>query len=114
MDAASLLRRFKTVVPLALVAFVILPAASASAGRLLVTGHDSDLHCGQQGAQCHFVEVATDYVRGAAPDPSKPVLVLDRDDLDFDAALDNAFGPGTVPRVIMDPRSPEFAAEPLT
>ena len=93
-------------------AFALIPASSAFAGRLLVTGHDADLHC-SGNSQCHFVEVATRYVRGGAPDPSKPVLVLDRLDLDFVRALDNAFGAGAVPRVVMDPRSAQFASAPL-
>ena len=97
---------------LSAVVFALLPAASASAGRLLVTGHDADYHC-QGGSQCHFVEVATNYVRGGAPDPAKPVLVLDRADFDFPQALDNAF-PGGIPRVVMEPQSAAFAAEPLT
>ena len=90
-----------------------LPVASASAGRLIVTGHDADFHC-SGGSQCHFVEVATNWVRAGAPDPNKPVLVLDADDYDFPQALDNAFGVGAVPRATMDPTSAEFAAEPLT
>lgn len=95
------------------VALVALPTAAASAGRLVVTGHDADLHC-SNNEQCHFVKVAVDFVRAGAPDPSKPVLVLDRDDLDMSVALDNAFGAGAVPRVVMDPRSAEFASAPLT
>jgi hypothetical protein len=91
----------------------MLAPGSASAGRLLVTGHDADLHC-SQGAQCHYVQVAVNYVRGGAPNPTKPVLVLDRLDLDLVVALDAAFGAGTVGRVVMDPRSAQFAAEPLT
>ena len=83
--------------------------------RRVVTGHDADFHC-SEGAQCHFVKTATDWVRGGAPDPSKPVLVLDTDDLDFPAALaqPEAFGPGGIQTVVMDPKSPQFAAEPLT
>lgn len=95
------------------VTLVALPASSAFAGRLVVTGHDADLHCSGDD-QCHFVSVAVSSVRAGAPDPNKPVLVLDRDDLDMNVALDNAFGAGVVPRVVMDPRSPEFAAAPLT
>jgi Bacterial Ig-like domain len=100
---------------LALAVFALLPVASASAGRMLVTGHDADYHC-SGGAQCHFVKTATNWVRGGAPDPSKPVLVLDTDDLDFPAALaqPEAFGPGGISTVVMDPKSPQFAAEPLT
>jgi hypothetical protein len=98
---------------MAALALLVLPTATASAGRLLVTGHDADLHC-SSGSQCHFVEVATSYVRDGAPDPSKPVLVLDRQNLDFIVALNNAFGEGVVPTVVMDPRSPQFASAPLT
>jgi hypothetical protein len=94
-------------------ALLSLPASTAFAGRLVVTGHDADLHC-TNNDQCHFVKIAVDFVRAGAPDPTKPVLVLDRSDLDMNVALDNAFGPGAVPRVIMDPRSPEFASAALT
>lgn len=90
-----------------------LPAPSAFAGRLVATGHDADFHCGYGIDQCHSVEVATRYVRGGAPDPGKPVLVLDRGELLLSRALDRAFGPGAVPRVVMDPRGGQFAAEPL-
>jgi uncharacterized repeat protein (TIGR01451 family) len=98
---------------------VVLPATAAQAGRLIATGHDTDLHC-SGGSQCHFVEVATNYVRGGAPDPTKPVLVLDNDEAnspgeyDVVEALDNAFGLGVVPRVVFEPQSPEWATEPLT
>ena len=86
--------------------------APASAGRILITGHDADLHCsGGQG--CHFVRVAVQYVRGGAPDPDKPVLILDRASLQLERALDNAFT-SRVPRQVMDPRSNEFANAPLT
>jgi hypothetical protein len=105
--------RLSLVATLAPLALMLIPAAPASAGRLVATGHDADFHCTGM-AQCHFVEVATRYVRGGAPDPNRPVLVLDRDDFDFVVALDNAFGAGAVPRTVLDPRSPEFAAEPLT
>ncbi len=98
---------------LAAFALTLTLAAPASAGRLLLTGHDADLHC-SGGSQCHFVKVAVQHVRGGAPDPSKPVLVLDRDDLDLVRALDAAFGTGVVPRVVMDPRSAAFAGESLT
>ena len=97
-----------------LVAFLALGPGSASAGRLLVTGHDADLHCSGGAPQCHYVRQAVSYVRAGAPDPSKPVLVLDRLDLDLVVSLDSAFGAGVVPRVVMDPRSPQFASAPLT
>jgi hypothetical protein len=99
----------------------VLPAGSATAGRALVTGHDADLHCAGGGDQCHFVKVAVDYVRGGAPDPTKPVLVLDHDPENsvpplsqMNRALDLAYGEGAVPRVVMDPRSPEFASASLS
>jgi hypothetical protein len=101
----------------------MLPAASASAGRLIATGHDADHHCGRVTTepkdgdphrQCHFVEVAVNYVRGGAPDPTKPVLVLDRGALDVVASLDRIYGPGVMPRTVIDPRSSQFASEPLT
>ncbi len=102
---------------------VVLPTATASAGRLVATGHDADHHCGRvttapkdgpPHAQCHFVEVAVDYVRAGAPDPTKPVLVLDRGKLDVVASLDRIYGPGVVPRRVMSPRSTTFKNAPIT
>jgi hypothetical protein len=80
-------------------------ASPADAGRLIVTGHDADLHCSAGQPQCHFVKVAVNYVRGGAPNPNKPVLVLDRGSNKMASALDGAFGPGVVPRTVVDPRS---------
>ena len=62
----------------AIAVFLALPA-QALAGRLIATGHDADSHCsGVDGAgQCHFVQVAVNYVRGGAPVPARPLLVLD-------------------------------------
>lgn len=99
----------------ALVAAAALSAlvpAAASAGNLIVTGHDTDHHCaaitsGQPG-QCHFVRVGIDYVRAGAPDPAKPVLVLTEGNNEAAAALDKAFGPGAVPKVAVDPSSAQF------
>jgi hypothetical protein len=96
------------------VVLACLPAAPASAGRLLLTGPDPDHHCGRHddGAtgQCHFFRVAVNYVRGAGA--TKPVLVLDRPwdgnpatVPDIVKALDRAFVPGAVPRVVVDPRN---------
>lgn len=95
-----------------------LPAV-AQAGRLVVTGHDAEHHCsrgaaGERGGSCHFVNASVSYVRGGAPDPNKPVLVLDRGFLDFRAALVRAFPGVTVPTQFADPRSPEFLALPLS
>jgi hypothetical protein len=85
-------------------------AAPASAGRILITGHDADLHCSAEGQGCNFVKVAVDYVRDGA---QRPVLVLDRGALQLVTALDLAFEPNLA-RTVMDPRSPGFASEPLT
>jgi hypothetical protein len=98
----------------ALLAAALLSLASpAYAGRVLVTGHDTDFHCAANQPQCHFVKIAVDYVRGGAPNPSKPVLVLDRGANKMVTALDNAFGPGVVPRTVVDPRT-GFASVALT
>jgi hypothetical protein len=97
-----------------LLAVVALPAP-AWAGRLLVTGHDADLHCAGAGPQCHFVQIAVGYVRAGAPDPAKPVLILDKGSLQVGNALDSAFPPaGSVPRRVVDPQSAEFASLPLS
>jgi hypothetical protein len=106
------MRTFLGCLALALAA-TLLPSAPALAGRLIVTGHDADLHCAFAGPQCHYVEVAVRYVRGGAPNPALPVLVLDNGALQMPQALDDAFGAGSVPRVVIDPRSPEFASAPI-
>jgi hypothetical protein len=90
----------------------LLSASPASAGRILITGHDQDLHC-SGGSGCNYVRVAVRYVRAGAPQPNKPVLILDRGALQMVAALDAAF-PSRVPRTVMDPRSNQFARAPLT
>ena len=116
MDIAG--RRARQLIGLTMAAMVLVPAGSASAGRLLATGHDPDHHCGRAEekvrGQCHFFQVAVDFVRGGAPDPAKPVLVLDRGHLDVVQALDRTYGAGVVPRVVLDPRSSAFAAEPIS
>jgi hypothetical protein len=110
---------FRRLAPAAIGALAVLAFSPgpASAGNLMVTGHDSDHHCagthtGNPG-QCHYVQVAVDFVRSGAPDPSKPVLVLDNRNDEMVQALDMAYGAGVVPRVVMSPRSPEFAIAPL-
>ena len=106
-------RALRRTLALAVLALAVAPAAPASAGRLVATGHDADLHC-SAGQQCGFVKTAVDYVRSGAPDPAKPVLILDRAGLQMVAALDSAYGPGVVPRQVVDPRSPEFQALALS
>jgi hypothetical protein len=104
--------RFFSLLPLVLLA-VLATAPSASAGRLLESGHDFDLHCGEQSVQCNFVKIAVDYARKGAPDPSKPVLVLDRLNLDAQVAINRAFGAGVVPMTVVDPRSVAFTTTPI-
>jgi hypothetical protein len=65
-------RRRVTLLTLTLTLVVLgaLPTASAWAGRVLVTGHDADLHCSGgsiDSGQCHYVAVALAYARGGAP-----------------------------------------------
>jgi hypothetical protein len=85
---------------------------------LVASGHDSDHHCGRAAPnepdQCHFFRTALDYVRGGAPDPRKPVLVLDRAFLDVPSSLDRVYGPNVVPRTVIDPRSSAFMTAPIT
>jgi hypothetical protein len=98
---------------------IMLFPSTASAGRLLATGHDADHHCGRTTSepfshtQCHFFQVAVDYVRGGAPDPTKPVLVLDRGDLDIVSSIDRIYGPA-FPRAVIEPRSEAFRTAPIT
>lgn len=89
--------------------FVLVPASEAFAGRLLVTGHDWDLHC-SGGSQCHYTEVGVNFVRG---DSNKKVLVVDQPDFDVDVALDNAFGTD-FPRKVVTPTSAEWRTMNLT
>jgi hypothetical protein len=103
--------RLACVLALALGALLALPAG-ALAGRVIATGHDQDLHC-SSGSGCHYVNIAVSYVRGGAPDPTKPLLVLDTS-TQVSEALDRAFPGGPPARVVMAPRSPEWAAASLT
>jgi hypothetical protein len=111
---ARVARRVTKLALLASFAVLALPIGNASAGRLIATGHDADEHCSGGGQQCHFLRVALDYVRAGAPDPAKPVLVLDCSGL-MTAAIDSAFGAGAVPRKTMCPSiDAGFGSEPLT
>jgi hypothetical protein len=107
-------RRRVTFLALAL-ALVVLGAlpASAWAGRVLVTGHDADLHCSGgsiDSGQCHYVAVALAYARGGAPTPSRKVLALDKGGLVLDSSL-TSLG---IPHDTVDPTSPAFASTPLS
>lgn len=85
---------------------------SAHAGRLIVTGHDADVHCIREAApdrpaSCHFVATSVNWVRAGAPDPTKPVLILDRANRDLGKSV--AMMSPAVPYVVVSPRSAEFA-----
>lgn len=86
--------------------------ATASAGRLIVTGHDADRRCALLDQQCGFIKASIKYVRESAPADKKPVLILDRGPKQLAAAMHNAFSNGyryTGPRLkIVDPRSAAF------
>ena len=109
------LRRRWVLAATTVVAMLALPV-SAQAGRLIVTGHDADGHCirdsvtsGAPGG-CAFVAAGVNWVRAAAPDPSKPVLILDRGALDLKNTVDKMVAAGaSVPYQVVEPRSPEFA-----
>lgn len=103
---------------IALLASLALPVP-AQAGRLIVTGHDAESHCireepAVQRASCAFVAASVNWVRAGAPDPSKPVLILDRGALDFKKSVDKMIAGGaTVPYQVVEPRSPAFATLPI-
>jgi hypothetical protein len=63
----------------ATIAVLLMLPAAALGGRLVATGHDADSHCSgyDGGGQCHFVLAAVNYVRGGAPTPSRPMLLVD-------------------------------------
>ncbi|MEA2137581.1 MAG: hypothetical protein QOG56_731 [Solirubrobacteraceae bacterium] len=85
---------------------------SAHAGRLVVTGHDADAHCIREAApdrpaSCHFVATGVNWARAGAPDPTKPVLILDRANRDLQKSV--ALMSPAVPNVVVSPRDPNFA-----
>jgi hypothetical protein len=96
---------------------LLLMAAPASAGRLIVTGHDADRRCALLDQQCGFLKAAIRYVRETAPATSKPVLVLDRGPRQLACAIRKAWTSGGSyrgPRVrVVDPRSRTFRRLPI-
>ena len=89
----------------------------------LLTGHDADLHCRNTGEQCSHIGVAIDFARRGAPDPTRPILVLDASDQDLVRALaqpaararNTVEGPGQrFPMVVQDPTYPTFQTLVLT
>jgi hypothetical protein len=102
--------------------FVFGSVGTASAGRLIATGHDLDCHAGHPSCttsgQQHFLKVSLDFVRGGAPDPNKPVLILscypsESSAVDMNQTFEINYG-STIPHVNMCPSSGAFASEPLT
>jgi hypothetical protein len=96
---------------LAVGALLAVPA-SASAGRLIVTGHDADRRCALLDQQCGFLEATIKYVRDTAPSAKKPVLVLDRGPKQLVVAIQKAWGGSyaAAPKLrVVDPRSAGFA-----
>ena len=106
-------RRFTLLtLTLTLLVLVALPTGSAWAGRVLVTGHDADLHCSGgtiDSGQCHYVAVAVAYARAGAPTPTRKVLAIDNGGLVLDSSL-TSLG---IPHDTVDPSSPAFAGTAL-
>jgi hypothetical protein len=101
----------------AIVALFLIPAAPAFGGRLIATGHDADSHCSGYdfpNGQCHFLGQAIKYVRGGAPSPSKPLLLLDCSVGNrLQTAVNNALG--STPATTKCPSNPAsgWSSEPL-
>lgn len=116
MSYAPFITFKRTLLIAVLLALFVFPA-NASAGRLLATGHDADSHCAGSDppfGQCHFVNVAVNYVRAAAPSPTKPMLLLDCSSQRFlNVALSRA-GVADGHVTMCPSRTPGFRSEPLT
>ena len=66
-------RRLFTLMALTLVVLVALPTGSAWAGRMLVTGHDADLHCsGGSIDSCASVNASFAGVGRSSPCANRP------------------------------------------
>lgn len=82
--------------------------STLTAGKLWVTGHDPDYHCTFEALQCHYLQVAVNFVTNGS---TLPVLALDHG-TEVATAINSAFG-GSGPSVTtVDPRS-GFAGLPL-
>src|SRR6516162_6148147 len=66
-----------TVVAVGMFGVGLLAAGMAFGGNIFLTGHDLDFHCAGGALQCNALGIAMDIIRAGAPDPTKPVLVLD-------------------------------------
>lgn len=103
-----------TVLPVVFCSFAIAASSAFAAGREFITGWDPDYHC-QSGtyASCSVLSTAVDFVRAGAPDPSKPVLVIDRGALKLQNTLNNLYG-SSLPMQVVDPESSSFSTLPIT
>jgi hypothetical protein len=101
---------------------------TASAGRVVVTGHDMDFHCNGNGSpnpanQCHYIKTALDFVRDPTVNPhgGNPVLVIDKragslsNPSGYNEKVSNslkyAYPTGVPAFVEADPADSNFAAE---
>jgi hypothetical protein len=112
----SAIRLARRALFVALLALALLPS-SAMAGRIVATGHDADSHCSGQdptSGQCHFVGVAVSYVRGGAPNPSRPMLLIDCSTSNFVATAVSNGGGGTGHTTICPSTNASFASEAIT
>ena len=82
--------------------------ATAPTGNLWVTGHDADLHCSQDGAACHYLQVAVTFVMGGS---KLQLLALDHG-TQVATAISKAFGSSAPAVTTVDPRT-GFEALPL-
>jgi hypothetical protein len=98
----------------------------AKAGNLWLTGHDADYHCATKDNQCNHFGVALDFARRGAPDPTKPLLFLDKPAKSQQSGLIGAAGQAAARAansvegrgkefrfVLVDPSDPSFATLPL-
>lgn len=87
-------------------------APAAQAGRIVLVSADLGEHCSDSAAMCTYLSQVVRHVRAGSPNPSRPILLLDRDDLTFMRGMDiaEALGGPAVPRTIVEPRSAAFAA----
>ena len=101
---------------LAAVLVVLAVPSQALAGRLIATGHDADSHCSgyDNSGQCHFMQVALGYVRGGAPNPAKPLLLLDCSPTTRLATAVSNAGAGAGHVTICPSTNPGFPAEPFS
>jgi hypothetical protein len=113
----TLNRLIRTILPIGVSMLVLLLPAPALAGRLVATGHDADSHCSGQdptSGECHFVGVAVGYVRGGAPTPSKPALLIDCSSSNYVATALQRGGAGTGHVTVCPSTNAGFASMPIT